>query len=284
MCFFIFWIFGTNLHIIQPTGVYYSNWNQFGIYQAYPKYYNLYFETQVLNQITRNSSIFAEAPMASLTFSIALCIETIYLKKSRLHILKIIILSLAIVSTISSTGYIFLILIFGYKLLTITNFNYYSNIIKLLVIPVMLIIGMLLIHYFLDQKLSTNSGLSRSKDYINSIKAWVNYPILGTGIDTLGSNLTSALHLGIGNFGYSNSLGAILGSTGLYIFILYFISIVKSFYFGIREKDTNRIFITFIFIYFIVTTNFLNTYILFFFFSLLAIWEPNIKIIKEKIS
>lgn len=270
----IFWLLGSILHILSPTGTYISSWNQYSVFQAVPSYYNIYFETQILDGVTRNSAIFAEAPMASLAFSIALCLESLYLKKEKSHNVKIIILFLAILSTLSSTGYICLILIIVYRLVFTKTSNKYLTTLRLIAIPVILVVGILGIRHFLSQKLNTNSGSSRSQDYLNSFKAWAEYPFLGAGIN-MGSSLSVKDRWIIGKFGYSNSVGRILGENGLYIFSLYLISLGRSLYIGLKSQSKERIFLTLIFLYLFITTIFVNTYMCYFFFSLIAVWRPN---------
>lgn len=270
----IFWIFGSNLHLLQPTGTFLSKWNELDDYQGVPSYYNLYFETQTLNQTIRNSAIFVEAPMASLTFSMALCLEVLYQNNTKFHIIKVLVLIMAIISTVSSTGYICLLLTMGYLLLTSKSSNIYLLIVKTTIIPIILVVGMILINYFLSQKLNSNSGFSRKRDYINSFIAWINYPFMGTGIDIDGNFLLPS-GIKIGKFGYSNSFGRVLGENGIYILILYLISIINSVYTSINTKDTKRLFLTFMLIYLFITTQFVNTYLMLFMFSLIFVWKPN---------
>lgn len=270
----IFWIFGSNLHLLQPTGTFLSKWNELDDYQGVLSYYNLYFETQTLNQTIRNSAIFVEAPMASLTFSMALCLEVLYQKNTKFHIIKVLVLIMAIISTVSSTGYICLLLTMGYLLLTSKSSNIYLLIVKTTIIPIILVVGMILINYFLSQKLNSNSGFSRKRDYINSFIAWINYPFMGTGIDIDGNFLLPS-GIKIGKFGYSNSFGRVLGENGIYILILYLISIINSVYTSINTKDTKRLFLTFMLIYLFITTQFVNTYLMLFMFSLIFVWKPN---------
>ena len=270
----IFWIFGSNLHLLQPTGTFLSKCNELDDYQGVLSYYNLYFETQTLNQTIRNSAIFVEAPMASLTFSMALCLEVLYQNNTKFHIIKVLVLIMAIISTVSSTGYICLLLTMGYLLLTSKSSNIYLLIVKTTIIPIILVVGMILINYFLSQKLNSNSGFSRKRDYINSFIAWINYPFMGTGIDIDGNFLLPS-GIKIGKFGYSNSFGRVLGENGIYILSLYLISIINSVYTSINTKDTKRLFLTFILIYLFITTQFVNTYLMLFMFSLIFVWKPN---------
>ena len=212
--------------------------------------------------------------MASLTFSMALCLEVLYQNNTKFHIIKVLVLIMAIISTVSSTGYICLLLTMGYLLLTSKSSNIYLLIVKTTIIPIILVVGMILINYFLSQKLNSNSGFSRKRDYINSFIAWINYPFMGTGIDIDGNFLLPS-GIKIGKFGYSNSFGRVLGENGIYILSLYLISIINSVYTSINTKDTKRLFLTFILIYLFITTQFVNTYLMLFMFSLIFVWKPN---------
>lgn len=264
-----FWLFGSVLNFVHPNQSYLSIWT--GNYESVPSYFNVYFETQKLDSTIRNSAIFTEAPMASLSFSIALILEVLYSKIKNFHLCRVIILVLAVLSTLSSTGYIFLILLMGYIMLIRKNGNY-MNAIKLVLVPVIMFILILLVRSVLNRKLVTSSGFERSKDFVNSFKAWVKYPIIGLGINT-GQSSKDVANWDIGSFGYSTSFGKILGENGIYILILYLISAVKSFYIGIQQKDTNRIFITIMMIYLFVLTLFANTYLIFFIFSVMYIYQ-----------
>lgn len=267
-----FWLSGSTLHLVQPNRSYLSMWT--GTYENVPSYFNVYFETQSLNLTVRNSAIFTEAPMASLAFSIALILEILYQKNEKFYFSKAVILTIAVISTLSSTGYIFLIVLFGYIILMHKNNNYLDSI-KLVLVPVVAIILLILVKKVLYNKLITSSGLIRSRDFFNSFKAWVKYPILGLGIN-MGQNPKEIMDWNIGNFGYSTSMGKILGENGLYIFILYLSSIIKSVYTGIKYKSIKRIFVTFMIFYLFITTLFVNTYLLFFIMSVLFIAIPRL--------
>ncbi|MCT3031120.1 hypothetical protein EFN40_05375 [Pediococcus parvulus] len=92
----------------------------------------------------------------------------------------------------------------------------------------------------------------------------------------MGQNPKEIMDWNIGNFGYSTSMGKILGENGLYIFILYLSSIIKSVYTGIKYKSIKRIFVTFMIFYLFITTLFVNTYLLFFIMSVLFIAIPRL--------
>lgn len=266
-----FWVLGSNLHLIRPNGIYLTKWAQ-PTFQSVSSYYGLYFETQTMGNMWRNSAIFAEAPIASLNFSLALAILILLLKKDKYYKWKIIILTFGVISTLSSTGYIFLVLLVLGKILTENDKKKY---VFKIIIPVILIVGIVIMNYFFSQKMMSSSGISRGQDYMNAFKAWKRYPILGVGLN-MANSLSPEDRLFIGKFGYSNSFGKILGETGIYVTVLYIISIARSMYIGIKTHQSGRIFFTVVLGYLFVTTIFVNTFIMFFIFSLMAVWTPKI--------
>lgn len=259
-----FWIFGSQIHLIHPTGVYMSNWsNLYGGYDYKPTYYNIYFETQLLDNVVRNSAIFSEAPMASLTFSVAITLENLYGKNSRFHKLKLLILLIAILTTFSSIGYICLIINFIYLILR------KNNIFLLILLPILLVVSILVINNIFYSKLQTSSGISRSLDYMNAFTAWKNHPFFGIGLNN-GSKLIE----GIGKFGYSNSFGKVLGEGGIYMTLLYIFPFGVSLWRSYTSKSLQRLFLTIIIALLFITTIFVNTYLLYFLLSFLALWNP----------
>ena len=75
-----FWLVGSILGIIQPSGVEYTIWSSTdGSEVPINTYYHLYFETQYQRffdtMFVRNSAIFTEAPMSSFMFCFAFLVE-----------------------------------------------------------------------------------------------------------------------------------------------------------------------------------------------------------------
>ena len=241
------------LGFIHSNGIIYSNWGaEYGIPKTVKSYYNLYFETQTLNNITRNSAIFTEAPMASLNFTISFIFQNLFNKNDKYHTLKEIILIISILSTFSSTGYIALLIILVMK----TIFTKYKN--KNLFLPIVLIlsiISLFLIHSLLSSKLGTASGEIRIDDYKAGFEAWKLHPFIGSGINT----------------NAFNTIMDILVSGGIYLFIPYLISIIYSFIQSLRHHNINNIILIIILCYLFATTIFTNTYILYFLFIIIVI-------------
>ena len=238
-----FWMFGSCLEFIQPTGHIWSTWSTAkDTYVA--SYFGIYFETQSWESLLsimkfRNTAIFTEAPMASLHFSIALLIELFMRKKNRTR--NLIILTIAITSTFSTTGYIVVILAYFAKVFFKEEKKSYRWIIKNLIVMIALIVGVCVIQYLIDQKLGSASGSIRLDDFSAGFKAWVDHPLLGNGY----GNGNAILHYISGfrrnNTGFSNSPMYILALGGLYLFILFLFFAIKGLYRMISNKDWNSL-------------------------------------------
>lgn len=202
-----FFLFSRLLNIIPSTETVFLNWGE-GRY--IPGWYHLYFEPQFL----RNSGIFAEAPMHNYILSIALLTE-IYIKRN-ISNLKIIILTIAILSTLTTTGQLVLISILIIQLLTRFKRKKISVKTKILMIPISLgiIIGLYyLSQYILEIKSETSSYEVRSNLIQTAIHNWQSNPIFGCGY---GTNATES----------SNSTFVLLAEGGLFMFFLYSLALV----------------------------------------------------------
>lgn len=202
-----FFLFGTLLSIIPSTETVYLNWGE-GRYIS--GWYHLYFEPQFF----RNSGIFAEAPMHNYILSIALLTE-IYIKNF-ISKFKIIILIIAILSTLTTTGQLVLISVLIIQILTRNRARKIGIKTKFLISFILLgiIIALYyLIRYILEIKSETSSYEVRS-DFIQiAIHNWLSSPIFGCGY---GTNAT----------GSSNSIFVLLAEGGLFMFFLYNLSLI----------------------------------------------------------
>lgn len=262
----LFWTFGSLFKVISPTGSIISYWGTENGTPC-PSYYGIYFETQSLNNIIRNTAIFTEAPMASLNFVIAFLFQDLFNKGDRSHNIKEIILILCILSTISTTGYIALILIFVLKMLLMS----YRN--KNILLPVGVVVGIIsifLVHFLLSLKINASSGQTRVDDFRAGLQALKLHPFMGSGLDSsvyrqFMSNWRSD------NLGFSNTIMDILTSGGIYIFILYFISVIVSLFKSLKDNNISNIIFIILISYLFITTIFSNTYILFLVFILISV-------------
>lgn len=215
----IFWAFGSILKVVHPTNVVINNWNGG---RPTPSYFNLYFETQGIHffgtTITRNSGIFAEAPMWSLMLSSAFIIQELFLENS---IKRLSLLTLTILTTVSTTGIFVIGILLIYRVLMLKKslFKYVS----LITIPIV-IYALLQVW---EEKSDSISASIRFDDYIAGFLAWRANFFFGSGL-TLGlkaieSNMNTLIRT---NLGYSNSLFVILAQGGVILGIFYLYPVI----------------------------------------------------------
>lgn len=249
----IFWLFGSVLGILKPTGIFFSRWAADLKVRKIITYYNIYYENGVVKDfsifsggIPRNCAIFTEAPMCSMVFSIAFLAE--YLLAENRNIKKCAILAAAIISTVSTTGITALLLAFVLKQFFRKSRTLHGQTNKAILIPILVLGGVLLIRYFILQKLMTNSGLTRLDDFVAGFKAWMNAPIFGNGYSN-GKSITRFMSsFRMGNTGFANSVMQILALGGIWLFAAY-VYPVKGIIKLVLERDWNRVLFYLIYLY-----------------------------------
>ena len=269
-----FWLVGSLLGIIQPSGIEYTIWSSTdGSEVPVNNYYHLYFETQYQHFFTttiiRNSAIFTEAPMCSFMFCFAFLVELF--KKKKYNVKICILLLISIVTCISTTGYVVAILaIFLKYVISNTGKNTVSSVLKLAIAPIVLIILVLVMEYVFESKLQTTSGSLRMDDFAAGFKAWMLHPIMGNGYGNSNSYVYMMSTFRIDRKGFSNSLMQILAYGGIYLFAPYAGSFCLGAYRYFKRADWNNlVFICLFMVMFIFTITSFQMLPLFVFFSLL---------------
>ena len=269
-----FWLVGSILGIIQPSGVEYTIWSSTdGSEVPINTYYHLYFETQYQNifgaLIVRNSAIFTEAPMCSFMFCFAFLVELF--KKKHYNVKICIFLLISIVTCISTTGYVVAIIaIFLKYIISNSGKHTAASVIKLAIAPVVLIAIVLVMEYVLESKLQTASGSLRMDDFAAGFKAWMLHPIMGNGYGNSNSYVYMMSTFRIDRKGFSNSLMQILAYGGIYLFAPYAGSFGLGAYRYMKKADWNNlVFIALFMIMFIFTITSFQMLTLFVFFALL---------------
>ena len=176
----VFWFFGSILSLVPGKIPLMYKWGYEDQFTRMTSTYGfLYFENPAQaidvmgHTIFRNTGIFVEAPGYATYLIYALCIEVFYkTKKNKAHIL---ILALAMVTTLSGKSLISLILIF-----VLYYLFYYRSIInsaaKAVVSIVSIIAGAIGANYVLSQKLETSSGAARWDHFRSSLITWIQHP------------------------------------------------------------------------------------------------------------
>lgn len=262
----LYWTAGSLLGILHSTKFVFSSWGAVnGIYNIIPSYHNFYFETQhitvpIIGEICRNSSIFAEAPMASLNFSLGLLIEYFSKKSSKMTI-NSWIFSICIITTFSTSGYFILLFMLFYKFMNSKRINSY---IKLSLLMPIIISGIVICVYLLKLKITGtgDSGSIRLNDYKLGFITWIQHPFLGNGINNIGAITQNMESWRLSNSGFSNSIMEVLAQGGIYIFILYFYAFIKSFYSSIEMNNSRLFLFTTCLLFLFIVTSFPYQYIL----------------------
>ncbi len=211
-----FWLFGSTLGIIHPTGTIRSTWSASGVIRIKPSYFNIYFEMQSYGDLKRNTALFTEAPMSSFQFSLAFLVELFCRKKMSKP--RVVILFLAILSTISTTGWCVMIIAIFAKFLFSRNITSFRKIAKLILIPIALIAAVFVVQMLVFDKLDTGSGRVRTIDFLVGFQAFSEKPLFGYGY--------GYSYKAFGRGGGSNSLSPILIQGGLFFLIPYLVWIV----------------------------------------------------------
>lgn len=235
----LIWLFGSVLNIIHITGYVTSTWTGSGGTVSVPTYCWIQFEPQVNSlfgvSLIRNSSIFTEAPMASFVFSIAFLLELFI--NPNANIKRLLILAVAIITTMSTTGYIILILALTAKYVMGKSQLSFLQVLRIIIIPIVLIVGIYVVLDLFLAKMSERSGSIRLDDFVIGFDAWRENVIFGAGYlneTVLKSRMQSWRS---GNTGYSNSVFYLLSQVGIYLGWPFFIFPIRYIIIKFRTKD-----------------------------------------------
>ena len=153
----IFYIGGTLLQIIPSTRTATFEW---AYVRSCKTYFNLYYESQKIKGATltlRNCGIFPEAPMYNMVLCTALAVEMFL--KPQISKKRIQLLMITIVTTLSSTGYLFIIfaLLFKYAVNTFKT-NRLTG--KKILFIVYIALGGLALFFLMNYRLTYQSGIN----------------------------------------------------------------------------------------------------------------------------
>jgi len=220
-----FWIFGVVLNLFPPNGYMEVNWGAFSkIRGYYGIHYAFQYDTTFMPDgvLFRNSGIFAEAPMFNLWLCIALGLELFATAKPKRW--RVVVLSVTILTTLSVTGILFLILCIGlsawihYKTLSRAK----KSLLLLGAAVAIPVVATVLLES-ISLKAETDSFDMRLSDYIGGVKLWMDYPLFGAGFGNL-KVFIGYVYSPNGTVGFSNSIAAVLGTGGVWMALLYYLS------------------------------------------------------------
>lgn len=264
-----FFILGTNLNLISPTGTFQYKWGNILNAQSY---YNLYFggvqyvDGGILKGVLyRNTAIFVEGPMYAAVLDLALFF--LYILKDDFRFFKTAFLVLMIgIITSNSTTAIIIGIILTFFVFRDTSFA--KKLKNIIILPIIIIVVFLLIEIIFTKAGSFSSTSSfgiRYDDYIAGFQAWIRSPILGWGYNNL--SVINSFRENAANAGFSNSIFAILNSGGLLFGSLYLFPIFHA----LCRKKRNHMQVEFSLVYLllIILVLFYTSYINFFIWALL---------------
>lgn len=274
----IMWLLCSVLQIIPPTAIIPFEW---GDRTTVSTYLGIYFETQSTSVFGlpswRNSGIFNEAPMYNMILCAALSIEAFIRPKTSK--IRIWILILTILTTQTTTGQLFLILIAGWYIYK--KINKRHRILLTILAPLLLIGGYFITNSIIDNKIKEGGDTSvndRTEDIMICLEVGMEHPCFGIGLVTSKDN--KLLWQGK-DFGFSNSLFAVFARGGLYGLTLYVAALILIPYcFYMKYKDYRWFFTMFCFF---IVFSFTNSYAKYLTFLFLAWGLSNINLKKGKI-
>nr|WP_300767198.1 hypothetical protein [uncultured Acetatifactor sp.] len=253
---------GSTIGMIGESGLIKADW--FG---TYGNYYNLYFSSpyQIIDWfgtgIRRNLGIFVEGPMYMIVLILALMFSLVIKDYYPIAKWKVSGIVLAILTTASVTGYIFLMLI-GF----ICTINKYRNKQNQIIIGITgFVLAAVAVCVLFIAKSGTASYIARSDDYIAGIRCWLQSPIIGNGyenIELLRRYMSTNREW---NQGFSNTIFSVLAYGGLVFAVPFVMPVVHGILYASSKHDYKNIVFCVIYIglYFTVIeyTFFINFFI-----------------------
>ena len=278
---FFFYIFGSIIHLIPEYSISERVWGGWKPDQIRNFYY-LYYESQYIRIgdfiLWRNPGIFAEAPMYNFVLCVSLGSELFLNKKpSRL---KLIILVISIISTFSTTGFIYITLsICCYAFTHINKFpqlKFLRKHFKLSIGVVLVLLTMMVLLKLISPNGQGSMGV-RSDHLWASLKTFIDYPLFGCGW----SNTSEVLKYAYYKQGLSVGLPSFIAFGGLILMLIVVGPVLADGSDALRLKKYNRFLFEVLFLILFFFT-IVNTYPILWFF--VAYTTVNGSAIDEQIS
>ncbi len=245
----VLYVLGPLLGIISPTGRYAFHW-------AYDRscntYFNLLYEAQNYGYsiFTRNCGIFAEAPMYNIVLCVALSYELFLSKKTSL--LKLVVLSVTVVSTLTTTGLICILLMGLLKYILDISEERGITVGKV-VLPVAVVLVIIVTLSLLEMKAGSTIGLNSTSirsDHLSAcLKVFFNHPFFGVGFN----NEDAVLAFSQYKVGISVGLAYLLATGGIFLTLPYIVISVNIVMATLAKKDYGYLafFITYLILFFL---------------------------------
>lgn len=220
---------GTVLGIISPTGV--ASFRYDGAYKTCNTYFHIQYEAQgiqggeLFGIRYRNTGFFIESPMYNVLLCFAMGAELSFRERARKAV--VILLSITILTTIATTGIVFLIVIMIVRIL-ISGGSRQVQTVKYMIFPLLALIAVYVMLMIVDSKQQSSSGshsVSVRFDHAMAfLKMWLDKPLFGHGYRETETfyNYTNY------DLGYSVGLPALLGKCGGVVFAVYLIPWIRN--------------------------------------------------------
>lgn len=225
----IMYLVFTVLHLVSPQ-------NTIILFKSniiYQSYYNVFFVSQGLvfksSVFIRNGAVFFEPGVYSLYLVYSLLIYFFYSNKK--NMLKIVLLLISILTTLSTTGIILSLMFICIKFITHNFKNRNLKLIKISSIPLFIVCFAVLVYKVYFEK-TTSYGISsyliRNDDLVSGLILFKQKFLFGWGIDNI-DILRSVQNLSIRESGASsnsNGIVTILYQGGIYLAAAYIIPMI----------------------------------------------------------
>ena len=244
----VLYVFGSCLKAIAPTSYYVYDWSWIS---KVPSYFDVYFEARPASAsfpLAKNCGIYPEPAMFVFSLGIALAIQTLFLKDSSI---KEALLLIATVSTFSSTAYIFLLVLYGYRVLKLMAAKNRLSALVMLLAPIVFIVLLYLIFTVIEDKSTTGSYSIRVDHMFSCLRAFLENPL---GVGVVNSNRLNEYFTFEG--GASVGILYLLATGGIECGLMLFIPMTQAFVRAVKSRDFDAIvFILLFFILFFMTND-----------------------------
>lgn len=225
---------------VRTNVTFFSQWSK----QNVSGYYYLDFITQHnsllgINNIARNTGLFAEAPMYAYVLSLSLIIQSFVIKdkSSRFNKINFGVTLLTIITTLSTTGIIISIIVLMVKAFLIVSTKYTNKVRNTLLSLLVLISSVSAIKIYLNKKTTSSgyySSLVRYDDIFSCIKSWLDHFIWGVGINNNEYISRYVLPYRRNGLGLSTGFFSALAFGGIILALFYLIPMIMTLFYSRR--------------------------------------------------
>jgi len=243
---------GTVFNIISPSRI--ASYEYYNQTRSCNTYFGLQYEAQASQALSlfkyRNCGFFIEAPMYNILLCFALAAELAFSVRVRKKV--VLALVVTILTTLTTTGLVFLIVMMVTAVLSAEK-GKQTQLIKVIIVPLALLLGLIAILTFIESKTSSVSGSAsmsiRMDHMVSFLKMWIDHPIFGVGYKNMDVFFEYANY----DQGYSVGLPALLGMYGILMFMVYMLPWIQGVFNSFRSRRCHLFFFFGTFVCFFLT-------------------------------